>query len=643
MKWPLRSGEDGCVHLEPFKRRQSDGECPTLDGFRKAIAFLRQRSSLHPLHCLECSAFSWLHICLHCVFIGCFAKDDSHIMQHKEKTGHFLSLETTYFQVYCGLCKDYIYDPEFHRILEEERTLAVERALPADPSRAPYRPWRPRSEEEAQLLASVDKWIDTSSSFGVGLRGLSNLGNTCFANCILQAFCHNPLLRNYFLTGLHQRELSRKHCPDASALPDGERVRVQQSDGAELLWGTVTRALEDNKFEIRLDSGGMHVFPASRIRMCDARFGCASELGECFACLTGSIFNELYSGTPKCFAPYRLLYAVWQHSEDLAGYLQQDAHEFFITLLDRLHMHCEPPVARDEASKDKCECIIHRVFTGGLQSDLTCTRCGAVSTTIEPFRDISVDIKPRDGPLSPSTPPSCESLRAASLSEAPPSFPATTAATDAAMVQGTSASAAGPDAADGVAGASEIEGLCSAAAQPATPFSSRRVYPTTPKTDASTITLTDCLKRFTRTEKLVGNEIFCKACNGKMPSTKKLSISRLPLVISIQLKRFERINDVLRKINTHIRFPEVLDMGPYLSSVPSVFAADSFQYTLFAVVNHSGDLQNGHYTCFVRLAQEGAGWFLCDDESISPVPLGSVLSSEGYMLFYVKTRIEYAA
>jgi ubiquitin C-terminal hydrolase len=31
---------------------------------------------------------------------------------------------------------------------------------------------------------------------------------------------------------------------------------------------------------------------------------------------------------------------------------------------------------------------------------------------------------------------------------------------------------------------------------------------------------------------------------------------------------------------------------------------DAYAYTLFAVVNHIGTMQNGHYTCYVKLAQQ---------------------------------------
>lgn len=51
------------------------------------------------------------------------------------------------------------------------------------------------------------------------------------------------------------------------------------------------------------------------------------------------------------------------------------------------------------------------------------------------------------------------------------------------------------------------------------------------------------------------------------------------------------------------------------------------RYALFAVVNHLGTIESGHYTCYIR--QHKDQWFKCDDALISKATLHEVLNSEG--------------
>lgn len=52
------------------------------------------------------------------------------------------------------------------------------------------------------------------------------------------------------------------------------------------------------------------------------------------------------------------------------------------------------------------------------------------------------------------------------------------------------------------------------------------------------------------------------------------------------------------------------------------------RYSLFAVVNHQGTLESGHYTSFIR--QHKDQWFKCDDAIITKASIKDVLDSEGW-------------
>lgn len=85
---------------------------------------------------------------------------------------------------------------------------------------------------------------------------------------------------------------------------------------------------------------------------------------------------QFYSGKKAPLILHRLLHLIWTHARHLAGYEQQDAHEFFIATLDLLHRHCKgSSTAPPSSNPHHCSCIIDQIFTGGLQSDVVCQAC----------------------------------------------------------------------------------------------------------------------------------------------------------------------------------------------------------------------------------------------------------------------------
>lgn len=96
----------------------------------------------------------------------------------------------------------------------------------------------------------------------------------------------------------------------------------------------------------------------------------------------------MFSGNTEPYAPTKLLLSLWTSFKHLAGYEQQDAHEFLVALLFRLHEHLG-------GRSFGCECVIHRTFCGVLQSSVTCAGCGTCSPVFDPFMDIALDVLPR--------------------------------------------------------------------------------------------------------------------------------------------------------------------------------------------------------------------------------------------------------
>lgn len=52
--------------------------------------------------------------------------------------------------------------------------------------------------------------------------------------------------------------------------------------------------------------------------------------------LQDTVFGEVYSGNRQPFSPAEFLFQWWRYADSLAGYQQQDAHEFYLSLLEGL-------------------------------------------------------------------------------------------------------------------------------------------------------------------------------------------------------------------------------------------------------------------------------------------------------------------
>ena len=149
--------------------------------------------------------------------------------------------------------------------------------------------------------------------------------------------------------------------------------------------------------------------------------------------------------------------------------------------------------------------------------------------------------------------------------------------------------------------------------------------------DEKSVSLTQCLNEHTQPENVC--DMTCENCGGK-DHTKALSLSILPPVLMISLKRFENIQ---RKNCTLVTFPlRGLDMSPWLrgGAAAGGGGAGSPVYDLVAVLNHKGQLSYGHYTAY-GLTGTGA-WAMFDDEVVDIVEQENLVSNLAYVLVYAR-------
>ena len=127
----------------------------------------------------------------------------------------------------------------------------------------------------------------------------------------------------------------------------------------------------------------------------------------------------------------------------------------------------------------------------------------------------------------------------------------------------------------------------------------------------------------------------CPKCKEYRDAVKKIDIWRLPPLLIIHLKRFKYHGLWRDKITTHVDYPiENLNLEPYTSTKSNT----SLSYHLYAVSNHSGTLDGGHYTALCRHI-EYRKWFKFDDSEVKDIANSSsaIRSPQSYILFYSRS------
>jgi len=145
-------------------------------------------------------------------------------------------------------------------------------------------------------------------------------------------------------------------------------------------------------------------------------------------------------------------------------------------------------------------------------------------------------------------------------------------------------------------------------------------------------TIKDCLDLYIEGEVLEGeNAWFNEKTQTKENVKKRILFWSLPSILVIAFKRFNSKN---QKNQMLITFPfENLDLSKYVIG----YKKNSYVYDLYGVCNHSGGALGGHYTSYVKNANDK--WFHYNDTIVSEVGITeSIISTKAYCLFYRKKQ-----
>lgn len=100
------------------------------------------------------------------------------------------------------------------------------------------------------------------------------------------------------------------------------------------------------------------------------------------------------------------------------------------------------------------------------------------------------------------------------------------------------------------------------------------------------------------------------------------------------MKRFSGRGSKYRKKQNFVNFQlSDLNLGDFVCGAENAYT----NFNLYAVSNHFGSLEGGHYTA-VCYSKHMKRWYKYDDQDVTSINEGLVQSSAAYILFYSATN-----
>jgi len=145
--------------------------------------------------------------------------------------------------------------------------------------------------------------------------------------------------------------------------------------------------------------------------------------------------------------------------------------------------------------------------------------------------------------------------------------------------------------------------------------------------------LIDCFDLYVEGEILDGDNGFKNETTGEKEAIKKnIEFWSFPSILVLDIKRFNYKN---QKNQILIDFPlENLNLSKYVIG----YNKENYIYDLYAVCNHSGSVLGGHYTAFIKNANNK--WYHFNDSIVSEIGMKEqIITPKAYCFFYRKRQM----
>ena len=144
-------------------------------------------------------------------------------------------------------------------------------------------------------------------------------------------------------------------------------------------------------------------------------------------------------------------------------------------------------------------------------------------------------------------------------------------------------------------------------------------------------TMEDCLNSLFAPETIP--DYACDTCKSKQPAVKRERISKLPAILLLSFKRFTNTGAKIR--GTIAWDLDALSLQPWCAFRRCPFTNQTTRpdYSTFAVIEHQGSAQSGHYHMYARGSSSDSAWKNYDDSDVRTVPDKGVISADSYILF----------